>query len=129
MFLPFDKIPDLGLQYARLVREVTLQEKLLEFLLPQYEQAKIQEQKDTPVIQVLSWATVPEHKVKPKRAAVSLVLAVVAVLLTIFYLLCRRFIENQRIQNPHLHNRWIQFENSCKRIFTSGRQRKNERED
>lgn len=122
-------LPDLWVEYSNLLRDVKVQEILYEFLLTQYEQAKIQEQKDTPVIQVLSWATVPEHKVKPKRAVVSLVLAVVAVLLTILYLLCRRFIENQRIQNPHLHNRWIQFENSCKRIFTSGRQRKNERED
>jgi len=111
-------LPDLWVEYSNLLREVKVQETLYEFLLTQYEQAKIQEQKDTPVIQVLSWATVPEHKVKPKRGIISLVLAVVAVLLTILYLLWRRFIENQRTQNPHLHSRWIQFKNSCIRVFT-----------
>ena len=52
IFLPLDKVPELGLQYARLFREVKLQETILEFLLPQYEQAKIQEAKDSPTIQI-----------------------------------------------------------------------------
>jgi uncharacterized protein involved in exopolysaccharide biosynthesis len=67
LFLPFEDVPDIGLRYARLFREVTLQEKILEFLLPQYEQAKIQEAKDTPSVQVLDKATKPIKRTKPKR--------------------------------------------------------------
>ena len=68
LFFALDDVPDLSLQYARLFREVMLQEKIMEFLLPQYEQAKIQEAKDTPTIQVLDKAVIPVKRVKPKRA-------------------------------------------------------------
>ena len=68
LFIPFSKVPDLGIKYLRLYREITLQEKLLEFLLPQYEQAKIQEAKDTPTEQVLDEAVMPIRRTKPKRA-------------------------------------------------------------
>ena len=67
IFVPFENVPEIGLQYARLLREVTLQETLLEFLLPQYEQAKIQEAKDTPTVQVLDEANVPIKRSSPKR--------------------------------------------------------------
>ena len=68
LFFALDDVPDLSLQYARLFREVMIQEKIMEFLLPQYEQAKIQEAKDTPTIQVLDRAVIPVKRVKPKRA-------------------------------------------------------------
>lgn len=71
-FLPFEDIPDIGVKYIRLFRDVTLQEKLLEFLLPQYEQAKIQEARDTPTVQVLDPAVKPERKSKPKRMLIVL---------------------------------------------------------
>jgi capsule polysaccharide export protein KpsE/RkpR len=67
LFLTFNDIPDIGIQYMRLFRDVTLQEKLLEFLLPQYEQAKIQEAKDTPTVQVLDKAVTPIKRIKPQR--------------------------------------------------------------
>ncbi len=70
LFLPFRKIPDFEVQYLRLFREMTFQEKLLEFLLPEYEQAKIQEARDTPTVQVLDKAVRPERKYKPKRALI-----------------------------------------------------------
>jgi tyrosine-protein kinase Etk/Wzc len=63
-----NEVPDLGLQYARLMRDVLLQEKIMEFILPQYEQAKIQEAKDTPTVQILDKAVVPVKRVRPKRA-------------------------------------------------------------
>jgi len=81
IFIPIEEVPDIGLQYARLFRELTLQEKILEFLLPQYEQAKIQEAKDTPTVQVLDPAVIPEIKSRPKRA----IIAAVAGLLAIFF--------------------------------------------
>jgi uncharacterized protein involved in exopolysaccharide biosynthesis len=68
VFLPFEDAPDLGIQYVRLYREITLQETLLEFLLPQYEEAKIKEARDTPTVQVLDEAVLPVKKHRPKRA-------------------------------------------------------------
>ena len=42
LYIPFGDLPDLGVRYARLLREVKLQVRLIEFLLPLYEQAKIE---------------------------------------------------------------------------------------
>ncbi len=68
LFLPLDEIPDLGLQYARCFREVKLQETIMEFLLPQYEQAKIREARDTPTVQILDPAVLPILRARPRRA-------------------------------------------------------------
>ncbi|MBN1348200.1 hypothetical protein JXJ21_02205 [candidate division KSB1 bacterium] len=80
LFLPFDDIPDIGLDYARKYREVVLQEKLLEFMLPQYEQAKIQEARDIPTILIIDHAAKPEKKSKPKRMLIVLLAGFLCIL-------------------------------------------------
>ncbi len=60
-------LPEIGLDMARLLREVEIQTTLLTFLLPQYEQAKIKEVKDTPTLQIVDPAVPPQIKYSPKR--------------------------------------------------------------
>jgi len=67
IFIPTAKMPDLVLQYARLLRDMKVQETLYGLLTQQYEIARIQEAKDSPTVQVLDVAQVPEKNVKPKR--------------------------------------------------------------
>jgi tyrosine-protein kinase Etk/Wzc len=87
IIIPFSKIPDLAMDYLRLYRDVMMQTKILEFLVPQYEQAKIQEAKDTPTLLILDKARVPEKKSKPKRATIILVSTAVMFLLSISFIL------------------------------------------
>ena len=63
-------IPQIGLKSLQLFRNVTIQEKILEFLIPIYEEAKVEEQKDVPVILVLDKAVPAERKSKPQRALI-----------------------------------------------------------
>lgn len=88
IFIPFEEIPNLGMQYLQLFREVMLQQKLLEFILPQYEQAKIQEAKDTPSLQILDKAIKPIRKHRPKRAMIVIFFTFLSILgsSTYFYL-------------------------------------------
>jgi tyrosine-protein kinase Etk/Wzc len=72
VFMPLFKIPDLGQRYLKLFKEVQVQNKLYTFLVQQYEQAKIQEMKDTPTVQIIDKAVAPIRKAKPKRAIVVL---------------------------------------------------------
>jgi len=65
-------IPEAGLQTLRLYREVLTNEKILEYLTPIYEQAKINEKKDVPVLMVLDTAVPAERKVKPQRLLIVL---------------------------------------------------------
>jgi hypothetical protein len=44
----FNSLPSLGLENARLIREVKLQSTIQEILIPQYEQAKLEEPKISP---------------------------------------------------------------------------------
>ncbi len=70
VIIPFQHIPDIAMEYARLYREVEVQSKLYEFLMQQYEQARIREAKTTPVVQVLDIAVPPQRKAKPNRAPI-----------------------------------------------------------
>lgn len=93
LMLPIKDLPDLGVQYARLYRDVLLQEKMMEFLLPQYEQAKIQEAKDTPTIQVLDEAVIPIKRIKPKRAFFVLQWAAISLFVSVSVILIHESLE------------------------------------
>ncbi|GAH55535.1 unnamed protein product, partial [marine sediment metagenome] len=45
---------------------------LLEFLYPQYEQARLQEARDEPTLLALDYPQVPQRKAKPKRLLIVL---------------------------------------------------------
>ncbi len=68
IFIATSQVPELGLQYARLMRDFKVQETLYELLTKQYEIAKINEAKNTSTLQVLDEAFVPDRKSKPKRS-------------------------------------------------------------
>lgn len=72
IFIPTARIPDLLLQYARLLRDAKIQLTLYELMTQQYEMARIQEAKDSPTVQVLDVAKVSEKKIKPKRKQIVL---------------------------------------------------------
>lgn len=69
-FVPTGKVPEVGLEYVRKLREVKYHEALFELLAKQYELARLDESKDASVIQVLDRAVPPERKSKPKRAQI-----------------------------------------------------------
>ena len=66
IFVPFSKLPDLGGEYIRKFREVEIQYKILQFITPLYEQAKVEENRETPSVLVLDRAFPAERKSKPK---------------------------------------------------------------
>ncbi|MBC8277090.1 MAG: hypothetical protein H8E46_02585 [FCB group bacterium] len=85
--IPFDKIPQVGLEYIRLFREVEKFNRIFEFLIPQLENARLEEVKNTPTIQILDRARPAEKKSKPKRSRVTLVITFMGLLLTSLYIL------------------------------------------
>ena len=64
------KLPEVKLEGARLVLDVEVQRKLLVMIQGQYEDARMQETRDTPTVTVLDAATVPEVKVRPLRSLI-----------------------------------------------------------
>lgn len=66
------KLPEVGVEYVRSLREVKYHEALFEMLAKQYELARIDEAKDSSVIQLLDKAIPAERKSKPKRALITM---------------------------------------------------------
>lgn len=73
--------PELKFQYDRLNRQVALKQEVLSTLRRQYEETRIQEVNDTPVITVIDRAVPPVEKSSPQRtSAVILAFAIACVL-------------------------------------------------
>ncbi|HEX9005969.1 MAG TPA: Wzz/FepE/Etk N-terminal domain-containing protein, partial [Bacteroidota bacterium] len=69
--------PSIGISSLRLYRDVLIQQKIMEFLVPMYEQARVDEQKDLPVLLILDKAVPAEKKTKPQRSLIILLTTMV----------------------------------------------------
>jgi len=85
LFPVFTEIPELGVQLMRLKRDVEIQNTLFTFLTQQYEEAKIQEAKDTPTVQVLDVAQSPIKKYAPRRIIMVISVFILCLLLCMIY--------------------------------------------
>ncbi len=99
VFVPFNEVPDLGGEYVRRYRDVEIQYKILQFVTPLYEQAKVEERRQTPSVVVLDRAGPAERKSKPKVALYTLIAFVVSLLLSMLAVALREMIE--RLRNVH----------------------------
>ena len=86
VMLPFNELPESSLNYARLYREVEIQNKILEIILPQYEQARMEETKNIPSIQIIDHPQVAINKFKPKRAYIVIAATMMAFLLSFVFI-------------------------------------------
>jgi len=68
--VPTGKVPQTGLEYVRKLRDVKYYETMFELLAKQFEVAKLEESRDSSIVQVLDKATPPDWKSKPKRALI-----------------------------------------------------------
>jgi capsule polysaccharide export protein KpsE/RkpR len=66
MHVAFPQLPELGLELARLTRDVKVQESVYTLLTQQLEQAKIAEARDMPVVRPLDAAVPADRHAKPE---------------------------------------------------------------
>ncbi len=83
VYIPTVKLPDLSVEYARLLRDLKTQEVLYEFMVRQYEQARIQEAKDSVSVRVLDTARPAEERTSPRRMLIVLTAGLAAAILAI----------------------------------------------
>lgn len=89
--MPLSDVPQIGSQLAVLLREAKVQETVWELLNQQYYQAKIQEAKDTPTVQVLDRAVPPLFRSWPNRKMMLLIFGMLSVVLTILIIFLQEF--------------------------------------
>ena len=82
----FNSLPSLGLENGRLIREVELQSTIQELLIPQFEQAKLEETKNIPTLQVIDKPKVAINKAKPKRALIVIGATIMSILISIIFI-------------------------------------------
>lgn len=75
-------LPEAGITYLRLYRNLKIKEKILEFIVPQLEQAKLEEKKNTVEIYLLDRAIPQFKKVKPQRAKLLIIYMTVSLMAT-----------------------------------------------
>ena len=71
-------VPQAGMRTVQLYRNVLIQQKIIEFLVPLYEQARVDEQKDVPILLVLDRATPPQRKSRPLRGLIVLAASILS---------------------------------------------------
>jgi uncharacterized protein involved in exopolysaccharide biosynthesis len=94
------QLPRLAVPWADLYRRVRIQETVYELLSQQYEMARIEEAKDTPVVAVIDPPLVPEKKSFPPRVIMILLLTMFAVGVTTFYIVLNSMWENLSPSDP-----------------------------
>lgn len=99
-YIPFDELPNLGLQLVRLMRETKIQEEVFKLLTSQFEMAKIDEAKDVNTIQILDKAVPPDRKSGPKRALIVIVSAFFALFLAAFLSFFLEYLQRLKSNEP-----------------------------
>lgn len=89
----FSSVPALGIEYARLMRELKIQETLHAMLASQYEQAQLAEARDTPTVQVLDRAKPPSRKIRPSIRLNMMVAGAIALFLGILLAFFLEYLE------------------------------------
>lgn len=97
--VPFSEVPKLGLELARLTRDLKIQEAIFELLSSQHEQVKIQEAKDTPTIQILDRAFPPEKKSRPKRAMMVVLAGIASLFVGVVFVFGLEYLQNTQKRN------------------------------
>ena len=87
LFPVLSEMPQIDADLMRLSREVDIQNTLFIYLTQQYEDAKIQEARNTPTIQLLDPAVPPIEKSSPKRMLMVIVMALITFICTSMYAL------------------------------------------
>jgi uncharacterized protein involved in exopolysaccharide biosynthesis len=97
--VPFAKVPEVGLELARLTREVKVQETLVTLLVQQVEQARFTEAKDMPIVQRLDRAVPAERHSRPRLGIHLGVAAVVSLVLGVFGAFGREFARRAAVRS------------------------------
>ncbi|MBI4242096.1 MAG: hypothetical protein HY613_10295 [Candidatus Rokubacteria bacterium] len=96
--IPFTSVPEVGMEYLRLARDVKVQETVFTLLTAQYEQTKINEARDTPTVQPLDRAVPAERKSKPKTVLNMAMAGAISLFVGMFLAFFLEYVE--RIRRP-----------------------------
>lgn len=111
-------LPDLQLQYIRLFREVEIQNTVLKFLYPLYEQTKLEEQKNSNTIIVIEKAVTPGIKYRPNKGFIVLIGLSIAILIHLLLLARYKNLLNISENYSEFEEKEFRFYNKIRKIYS-----------
>jgi tyrosine-protein kinase Etk/Wzc len=120
LLIPFKKAPGLGYKYFKIYRDLEIQYKLLEFVQPMYEEAKVEEVRNTPSVIVLDYAGPAERKAKPKGSVYLVVSFLSSTLIGLLVVFTLEGINKVKLHSPE---KYAYIRNSFR--FRSGKKNQN----
>lgn len=86
--LNFKELPDAGKQYLQLQKDLEIQTQIQKFLVPLYEQSKMEEAKSLPIVSVVDQPVIPPKKDRPRRSIIVILAALsTGILCSLYYVL------------------------------------------
>ncbi len=114
----FEDLPDVGLEFARRLRDAKIQDETYAMLYEQFEYAKVLEARDTPALSVLDRAVPPERKSRPRRAMIVLIGFLASFLLGIFSAVFFEYLEGLQAANPEAYRAWREVAVQIRSLFS-----------
>lgn len=96
ILLDFDKLPQISTSYYELTLQAEIQGEIQKFLLPVYEQAKMEEAKSLPIVSVVDEPIAPELKSYPKRSLIVIAAGISAFILVVLYFILQFSYKNNK---------------------------------
>lgn len=109
--VPFSKIPDLGKQYVFLTKDLEVYKAIYTLLTQQYEQAKLQEKKDTPTLKILDKPNLPDKKSKPQRRLIVMVAALLSILVSFFLIFLFEYLNKLKKDDLSRYDKIVESSN------------------
>jgi tyrosine-protein kinase Etk/Wzc len=81
--VPVSQLPDIGFAYIHQMRDLKYKQSLLELYSKQFEMAKMDEAKESPLVQVVDKAVPPEERSAPKRGQMMVIATLLALVISI----------------------------------------------
>lgn len=100
LLIPFKTAPKLSNEYLKIYRNLEIQYKILEFIQPLYEQAKVEEVRNTPSVLVLDKAGPPEKKAKPRVRIFFMIGLVSSLILGMFIVFTKEMFDKLKKNDP-----------------------------
>ncbi len=112
-YIPLKRIPVLNFEESRLLLNVKTKTGVITMLTTQLEQAKLDETKDMPTINVLDWAKPPERPINPRLKLNVLLGFIVSIFLGVFIIFLLEFIHRMG-QDPEASPKWQEMKKGFK---------------
>jgi capsule polysaccharide export protein KpsE/RkpR len=102
--IPIKKAPALANKYLKIYQDLQIQYKILEFIQPLYEQARVEEVRATPSVLVLDKAGPADRKAKPKVSLYTLASFVISMIVGYFIVFFLVLVQKIKIFEPQKYS-------------------------